>query len=95
MEFRYFTTYTGVRLPLKLVGPLDATEINNRNTFIRAGFDAADRLVHLEKCVYGEVALGHAYEYHASGALKRAEIVIHDDDDETTVLEFDESGAAV
>lgn len=95
MEIRYFTTYTGVRLPLKLVGPLDAAEIKNRNTFIRARFDGNDRLVQLEKCVYGDVALGHAYQYHASGVLKRAEIILHDDDDETTVLEFDESGAAV
>lgn len=95
MKLSYFTTYTGVRLPLKLVGRLSEAEISNRNTFIRARFDGDDRLVHLEKCVYGEVALGHAYDYHANGSLKRAEIVIHDEDEEVTVLEFDETGAAL
>lgn len=93
-DVRYFTTYTGVRLPLKLVGPLAEAEITNRNTFIRAHFDGAERVVRLEKCVYGDVVLGHAYEYHANGALKRAEIVVRDEDDETTVLHFDENGDA-
>lgn len=90
----YFTTYTGVRLPLKLVGPLAEAEITNRNTFIRAHFDGDERVVRLEKCVYGEVVLGHAYDYHPNGVLKRAEIVVRDEDDETTVLHFDENGAA-
>ena len=84
-----------MRLPLKLVGPLSEAETHNRNTFIRARFDGADRLVRLEKCVYGDVVLGHTYDYHPNGALQRAEIVIHDAEDETTVLEFDETGAAV
>lgn len=93
MRQSYFTTYTGVRLPLRLVGPLTEAEINNRNTFILATYDAADRLVAVHKKVYGEVVLGHAYGYHDNGALKRAEITIHDEDEEVTVLEFDETGA--
>lgn len=94
MRQAYFTTYTGVRLPLRLVGPLTEAETNNRNTFILATFDSADRLVTVHKKVYGEVVLGHEYHYHDNGALKRAEITIHDEDDEVTVLEFDETGAA-
>lgn len=95
MTTRYFTTYTGVRLPLKLVGPLDDADIANRNTFILATFDGDDRLVAVQKRVYGDVVLGHAYAYHGNGALKRAEITVHDEDDEVTVLEFDEAGAPV
>ena len=84
-DWRYFVTYSGVKLPLKLVDPLDAAELNHRNTFIRARFDGDDRLVECEKLVYGEVQLAHRYLYGDDGALRRAEIVM---DDETTVLEF-------
>lgn len=91
----YFTTYTGVRLPLKLVGPLSESEILHRNTFIQATFDAAERLVSLQKKVYGDMVLRHAYAYHPNGALKRAEITVMDEDEEVTVLHFDEAGAPV
>ena len=84
-DWRYFVTYSGVKLPLKLVDPLDAAELNHRNTFIRARCDGDDRLVECEKLVYGEVQLAHRYLYGDDGALRRAEIVM---DDETTVLEF-------
>lgn len=84
-DWRYFVTYSGVKLPLKLVDPLRPDELTHRNTFIRARFDAADRLVECEKMVYGEVQLSHRYLYDAEDALKRAEIVM---DDETTVMEF-------
>ncbi len=84
-QWRYFVTYSGVKLPLRLVDPLEASDLNHRNTFIRARFDAAERLVECEKMVYGEIHLSHRYAYGEDGALKRAEIVM---DDETTVLEF-------
>lgn len=93
MKSSYFTTYTGIRLPLKLVGPLSESEINNRNTFIRALYDEDERLVRVEKNVYGAVTLSHSYDYHGNGALKRAEIHIPDEDEDVTVLEFDEAGA--
>jgi len=84
-QWRYFVTYSGVKLPLRLVDPLEESDLNHRNTFIRARFDAAQRLVECEKMVYGEIHLSHRYAYGEDGALKRAEIVM---DDETTVLEF-------
>lgn len=84
-EWRYFGTYSGVKLPLNLVNPLAEAELGHRNTFMRARFDGAGRLVACEKLVYGEVQLAHAYQYAADGALVRAEIVM---DDETTVLIF-------
>lgn len=84
-SWRYFVTYSGVKLPLRLVDPLEESDLNHRNTFIRARFDDADRLVECEKMVYGEIHLSHRYAYGADGVLRRAEIVM---DDETTVLEF-------
>lgn len=84
-SWRYFVTYSGVKLPLRLVDPLEASDLNHRNTFIRARFDDADRLVECEKMVYGEIHLSHRYAYGEDGVLRRAEIVM---DDETTVLEF-------
>jgi hypothetical protein len=89
-EYRYFATYSGVKLPLNLVSPLEEAALANRNTYIRAGYDAAGRMVMCEKLVYGEVELAHRYEYHASGVLKRAEIVMMDE--EPAVLSFNEDG---
>jgi hypothetical protein len=88
---RYFLSYSGVSLPLRLVSPLGADELQNRNTFFRAIYDEADRLVSCEKLVYGEVELTHLYEYRADGVLSRAQISMGDD--EPTEILFDENGA--
>lgn len=84
---RYFVTYSGVKLPLKLSQPLEEAALSNRNTFFRAWFDAQERIISLQKVVYGEIEMEHRYEYYASGALKRAEIT--NTDDEVTVIDFD------
>ena len=39
---RYFLSYSGVSLPLRLVSPLAASELQNRNTYFRAVYDEAD-----------------------------------------------------
>ncbi|WP_041643591.1 DUF6156 family protein [Azoarcus olearius] len=87
---RYFVTYSGVKLPFKLVNELGDSELDNRNTFFRGYFDAEGRLTGFDKMVYGELELAHRYTYHANGALQHAEIT--DADDELTVLDFDETG---
>lgn len=87
---RHFVTYSGVKLPLKLMNELDEAALHNRNTFFRGHFDEQDRLIKMEKIVYGELELQHVYRYHANGALCQAEIT--DADDEVTVLNFDENG---
>ncbi|CAN2535458.1 hypothetical+protein [Methylocapsa aurea] len=88
-DYRYFLTYSGVGLPLNLMSQLDPNDLNNRNTYFRARFDGAERLLVCEKLVYGEVELSHTYEYRAEGGLARALIVMGED--ETEVL-FDENG---
>jgi hypothetical protein len=40
-----------------------------------------------QKIVYGDVELTHAYDYDAAGQLRRAEILMLDE--EPTVLTFD------
>jgi Family of unknown function (DUF6156) len=89
-SYRYFVSYSGVKLPLNLVTPLDAAALNNRNTYFRAWFDATERLLGCEKITYGEVELAHRYDYHDNGLLKRAIIV--NTDEEQTVVHFDEQG---
>lgn len=69
---RDFVSYSGVRLPLKLVNPLETGEVENRNTYFRGYYDEAERMVACEKRVYGEVEFCHSYEYHPSGTLKSA-----------------------
>jgi hypothetical protein len=71
---RYFTTYSGVKLPFKLVGELGEHEIRNRNTFFRGYFDAEEVLVGFQKLVYGDVELEHQYSYDDAGNLRQAEI---------------------
>ncbi len=87
---RFFVTYTGVKLPFKLVEPIEAEALTHRNTFIRAYFDEAGQLSGFDKMVYGEIELAHRYQYHANGSLRRAEVTM---DEETVILTYDEAGA--
>jgi hypothetical protein len=84
---RFFVTYTGVRLPFKLVNELRAGEVENRNTFCLGYFDAQDRLTGFDKLAYGKIELAHRYTYHGNSRLSAAEIT--DIDGETTLLIFD------
>lgn len=90
-DCRYFLTYSGVALPLKLVEPLAG--IDHRNTYYRGYFDTDQRLTGCQKVVYGEVETQHRYAYHPDGMLKQAEIT--DVDGEVTVLCFDTVGQRV
>lgn len=92
-ECRFFVSYSGVKLPFNLVNPIPADGLSHRNTFIRAYFDGAGTLSGFDKVVYGEVELSHRYQYHANGALKRAEIVMQDE--EPAALVFDEATVPV
>ena len=85
---RYFVSYSGIKLPLKLVNEITEQALDNRNTYFCGYFDAQDRLVRCQKIVYDEVESEHVYSYHANGALKRAEIT---EEDETRELSFPEN----
>ena len=87
---RYFISYSGVKLPLKLVNEIEEGGLDNRNTFFRGYYDAQDRLIRCEKRVYGETELLHDYAYYDNGVLRQAEIT--DADGELTVLSFDTEG---
>jgi hypothetical protein len=82
---RYFVTYSGVKLPLKLVNEISEQSLQNRNTYYCGHFDADDKIVRCQKIVYGEVESEHLYSYHDNGVLKLAEIT---EDDETRELSF-------
>lgn len=83
---RYFTSYSGARLPLNLVGELSPDDMRNRNTFYRGGFDADGRLVRCEKVVYGEIEVCHHYRYHADGRIAQA--LIDDGGDEAETIDY-------
>jgi hypothetical protein len=91
-DYRYFLTYSGVRLPLNLVNPLEPSELENRNTYFRVTYDAGGRVATCEKLVYGEVELAHAYAYRADGSLAHARIELGD---EVTQVDCDASGAPI
>jgi hypothetical protein len=92
-DYRYFISYSGVRLPLQLVNELHGGDLDNRNTYFRGIFDADQHLLLLEKVVYGEVELCHRYRYHATGGL--CDVEITDADAELTWLRFDVLGKAI
>jgi hypothetical protein len=87
--WRYFLTYSGVKLPLKLASELQDNEIDNRNTYFRAAYDEAGRMTLCQKMVYGEVEMEHRYSYYPSGALEQAEITMAGD---TREIHFADSG---
>jgi YD repeat-containing protein len=88
---RYFVTYTGIKMPFKLVNELEPHEVQNRNTYFCGLFDG-DRLLGFDKHAYGEIEMSHRYSYHDNGKLSGAEIT--DIDGETTLLVFDVAGNA-
>jgi hypothetical protein len=92
-ECRHYVSYSGVKLPLKLVTPLDEQALDNRNTYFRGYFNEQERIVACQKVVYGEIEFEHLYEYHPNGVLKAA--VISLPDEEPTMMHFDEQGRPV
>jgi len=86
---RFYVSYTGIKLPVRMVNPLEEKDLANRNTFIIAYFDKDDKMVGFEKMVYGAVELSHYYDYYPSGALQQAEIMM---DDVVTLIDYDEAG---
>jgi hypothetical protein len=88
---RHFLTYTGIKLPLNLLPPLQESDIANRNSYFRAYYDDQDRMVVCQKVVYGEIELEHRYEYYAGGGLRHAEIIETDEDPK--IMCFDEQQA--
>ncbi|ANJ66212.1 hypothetical protein A9404_01430 [Halothiobacillus diazotrophicus] len=90
---RYYMTYTGIQLPLKLVNELEPGAISNRNTYFLAEYDDAGRVTLCQKVVYGEIELEHRYHYHDNGNLKRAEIL--NAENETHVMQYTEQGRMI
>ena len=90
---RYFVSYSGIKLPFNLVNPIAEGALSNRNTFIRAHFNAGGALAGFDKVIYGEVELVHRYEYYDSGTLKLAEITMLEED--PVVIRFDETGLQI
>lgn len=82
---RYFVSYSGIKLPLKLVNEISAEGLHNRNTYYRGYFDADGKMLRCQKMVYGEVESEHDYEYYPDGVLQHAKISA---DDEVQELYF-------
>ena len=88
---RFFASFVGIGLPLRLISELEPSAIIHRNTYFVAYYDDVGRLTRCDKMVYGDRILSHAYEYYASGFLKSASIR-SDDGDDGGVIFFDENG---
>lgn len=93
LQCRYFTSYIGVKLPLKLVNELDGTGIDKRITYFTGYYDEEERVKIIEKVVYGEIEFSHHYEYNADDELEKAILV--EDDELPRTLMFDDQGIAL
>lgn len=89
IECRYFVSYSGIKLPLKLVNEITEASLNNRNTYYRGYFDAQNKMLCCQKVVYDEVESEHYYQYDAGGALQHAQIT---EDDEVREIDFNALG---
>lgn len=90
---RYFTAYTGIKLPLKLVNELDDESLDRRITYFKAYYDNNGLYIKLEKVVYSEIEYTHEYEYHADGTLSKVVMIVGDE--RPRILVFDQQGNAV
>ncbi|GAB4063174.1 DUF6156 family protein [Uliginosibacterium sediminicola] len=88
---RYFLSYSGIKLPLQLLEELPADALRNRNTWFRACYDEAGRMISCEKLVYGEVEMRHDYRWSAAGTLLEARIQGPDEDEDAQIIQFGES----
>ena len=84
---RYFLTYRGTTLPLCLAEELAPDALRNRNTYFRAAYGDAGRMLWLEKLVYGEVELRHDYHWRDDGTLAGA--TIHTPDEAPQELSYE------
>lgn len=75
LHCRNFVSYSGVKLPLKLISPIDGGTVEGRITYFRGFYNNDEHLLKIEKVVYGEVEFTHYYEYHSDGRLKSAELI--------------------
>jgi hypothetical protein len=91
-ECRYFVSYSGIKLPLKLVNEITEASLNNRNTYCRGYFNVQDKMLLCQKIVYGEVESEHQYQYYDNGILKSAQIT---EDDEVREIHFNKLGEVV
>lgn len=87
LSCRHFVSYSGVKLPLKLITPLDGESVDKRITYFRGYYNQQAQLVAVEKVVYGEIEFEHRYDYHADGRLKSAEL--REPEETPRVLQFE------
>ena len=83
---RWFLSYSGVSLPLRLTGELAEADLRNRNTWFEAGYAADGRMLWLEKRVYGEAELRHDYHWAPDGQLHSATIQMPDEAPQVLLL---------
>lgn len=86
LQCRHFVSYSGVKLPLKLITPLDGESVDKRITYFRGYYNEQEQLVVVEKVVYGEIEFEHRYRYYPDGRLQLAEL--REPDEKLRVLEF-------
>lgn len=74
-DVRPFLSYSGLKLPLKLVTPLDEAQLKNRNTYFLGYYDEENRLKVVRKMVYAEIEFEHRYRYDGDGRLAQVTII--------------------
>lgn len=90
---RFFLSYTGVKPPLNLVGPIAAEALSNRNTFIRAYFNEAGAPPASTRSSMARWSSPVAINSTTMARLSLAEIAMLDED--AVSLQFDAAEAPI
>jgi len=93
LSVRYFTAYSGIKFPLKLVNELDNASLQRRITYFKGYYQDNGLILKLEKVVYGEVEFTHQYDYYPDGTLRK--LMLIEGEEKPRILLFDRQGNAI
>ena len=90
---KYFGTFSGYTLPLKLKNNLSKSEIEARRAYLVAYYDASGRLHKVRKVLDGKTEFIHEYAYDAQSKL--VEVIVTNHEGNISILKRTPDGRMV
>lgn len=93
VEIRYYGTFSGYNIPLKLSEELTQPEALRRKSYYVGFYNETQSLFRVEKYLNGSLFFQHNYFYHENGSIRENRIV--NSDGITTTNHFDAKGKQI
>ena len=91
---KYYRTFSGYSLPLKLIEPFTKEEaLCSGSAYYIGHFDQNNMLIKIEKMHKGKLLFTHVYGYYPNGSIKRLENTPAEG--KTVIKEYDERGKSL